>query len=45
MQNCKGDNPHDCNTIVIVNLIAIGDISKPLARLLKRVWSSVRRKT
>lgn len=43
MRVCNGSR-HDCNTIVIINLISIGDISKSLRKTLKRVWSSVRRK-
>ena len=35
----------DCNTVVIINLISIGDMfAKSLAKTLKRVWASVKRK-
>ena len=41
----SNSNRRDCNTVVIINLISIGDISKSLRKALKHVWSSVRRKT
>lgn len=35
----------DRSVVVIVNLINIGGIPKPIKKLLKSIWSSVKRKT
>ena len=43
MRICNSGS-HDCNTIVIVNLISIGDISKSLRKALKDVLSRISRK-